>query len=256
MVYPDSFSDCDDGSCVATLKRGMTRYLSPDRSTTGVPHDTVFLVGDSYAGSLNAGLSLATRGRYQTRLCFMPTYGFFPVEYMTENEDTDSMENVFSPLYEHLLSQLAQFMASGDVLVLRLKNSFWTGELAARVEQDFLEGIVAPSGGKMLIVGYWWHTDSSCSGTSDCVNASYVSEEEARAIIDPLVSRWNGTASYISLLSLFCDADVFPDGSANCTTHIPGTDINAYWSTDHLSDVGSVYAWPYLCEAMEVQGLM
>ena len=97
----------------------------------------------------------------------------------------------------------------------------------------------------------------------------------AKAVYEGIVERHPASAHFVSLYGQFCDdvlptANVTDDASAlalasvpgsafrRCTRFVPGTNVFAFKETvsGHLNAVGALYMWPFLCSAMEAEGLM
>ena len=80
----------------------------------------------------------------------------------------------------------------------------------------------------------------------------------ARAVLEPMAARYPAV-HYLPLFEHFCDGPLPANETSRppaCKPVVPNTSVDAY-SPDgsHLSEVGSVYLWPFVCDAMDAMGL-
>ena len=101
---------------------------------------------------------------------------------------------------------------------------------------------VEPRGGRFVVLG-----DYAQSGE---LTAWQDLEARVVRLVEPLVSS-RASSHYLSLLRLFCD-----DESSRCSDVVPGTGVRAFFDEQHLNVAGSIFAWPYLCDAMHSKGLL
>ena len=59
---------------------------------------------------------------------------------------------------------------------------------------------------------------------------------------------------YVDLYRPFCDIDDESNACSCVTT--PGQAVSAYFNEHHINVAGSIYLWPYICDAMEDGGLL
>ena len=265
--------------------------LLPNRTSPHLPTATMFLLGDSHAAKINAGMALAVRGQFQLRYFVTLGVGMLsrpqprPLEEYVEGDYNRGARAVDFPgiihtahrlIYQRILAFLASEMRSGDVLVLMHLNERWDQVMVDAVEADLMQGVVAQTGAQLIVFGDWpTFRELAPSVTQkqsellpfdynilhfERFNASFRFAMAVDRLLPPMIKRWSQQAHYVPLFRFFCDAGLPTDdhGSApRCAPNIPGTELRGY-STDciHISNAGSVYLWPFLCDAMEEMGIL
>ena len=244
----------------------VERCLTPRRSAP-LPRPTLFLIGDSHAGSLNAGISLAVRGRYQVRWISLWGFGVLPQlavlrdgRYLTANLSPGGVRQMLTS-YRQIVDVLSAQMRRGDVLAIMQSQEKWLSGPAApwtfegREWRDLsplqlLERDLIPLAGErhvaLLVFGDFPQRDSSLRDVT--------SIENSRTAVEGVLRRHSNVvnAHFVPLKQLLCDAGE----GGTCLNTVPGTDLNAYHDNFHLNTGGSIYLWPHLCDAMESIGLM
>ena len=77
-----------------------------------------------------------------------------------------------------------------------------------------------------------------------------------------MANKYPTLVSYHSLYGLFCDADLLPNATIDdlaaipCQSTVPGTSLSANQDNSHMNFRGSLYAWPFVCDALEDAGVM
>jgi hypothetical protein len=257
----------------------ITKCLTPDRSSPHHPPRTMFVIGDTHVGALMPALVLAARGTFQIRHVSSNGVGIFP-------HDDNTVTNLerFVNVYNHILSTLHKEMVKDDVVVVPMWAHNWLRERGAialsrdgrgvedvastpveMMLKDLLQGIVEPARGKLVIIGEWpYFTGNSGYFTPPSGdpyaprNAADVKEQAVMQRLVAPLAKTHAALHYLSLLPLFCGREleddwvVAPEGA--CGWNIPGTAIPAYSNANHLSTVGAIYLWPFLCDAMHDGG--
>lgn len=59
----------------------------------------------------------------------------------------------------------------------------------------------------------------------------------------------NPDVHFFDPFPLFCPGET-------CTAHIPGTREPAFIDISHLTDAGSLYLWPFLCDFFRTLGVL
>lgn len=266
--------------------------LLPNLTSAYLPAATMFLLGDSHAGRLKAGMALAVRGRFQLRHFVMLGLGLLsrpeplPLSQRIEGDEFRVNRAVDFPgtthtthrlIYQRTLAFLAKEMRSGDVLALMHVNERWDQVMVDAMETDFVRGVVAPTGAQLIVFGDWptfaeldpkrvaAAKSASPSALSnefhfEHFNASFPFAMAVDRLLPPMIKRWPKQAHYVPLFRFFCDSGLPTDehGTApRCAPNIPGTELRGY-ETDmvHISLAGSFYLWLFLCDAMQDMGIM
>jgi len=252
-----------DGLDVDELKAEITECIVPDRSSEDLPQKTMFLIGDSLAGSFHAGLSYAVRGKYQMRSFRVhEPAGVLPFA-TSAGSSWPTQRAVYLDVVKHLFGLLKANMQPGDVFVVfqqHLTDSAVdtaTGEaidperpVLEQLFEEVVDGLVRPANASMIVFDVW----PSTLHTSGMQNISEALQ--LRQAIEPYVADYPGV-HYISLLPYFCEGELREDRLADCSKsrHVPSTEVNAYVDNIHLNTVGSIALWPYLCNAISDVGL-
>jgi hypothetical protein len=262
-------------------KAQITKCLTANRTSTVHPQPTVFLLGDSHSGALLPGLVYAVRGAYQVRRFRTNTVGTIPHHYTGE---TDVGLKFYVDMYKHVLATLSANMMAGDVVVMSQVMGNWNGagvpvtatatgpavdipamELIDVIEQDILTDIVTAKGGKLVIFGDWPYFQGTAgvqpAGNAAAAVADVATHAQSQAVIEAMVAKHPTNAAYFSLVPLFCNtgttlADTDTEMAAGtCSWNIPGTAINGFHNINHLTTVGALYMWPYICDQMTNLGM-
>jgi hypothetical protein len=267
------------GSFTDDEKERVTECLTPDRKSPNHPNKTIFVLGDCHVGVLMPALTLAVRGRFQIRHARSDGIGLFP-------HRAPQMSNAgrYIDLYSHILNTLREHMKHDDLIVVAMHAGNWKNDNGAigrkdnsdnvkdlditptgQMERDLLKGIVEPAKGRLFIFGDWAYLESNTGYTSAPSEQGSTFEVDVRAhaamqrALSPLLAR-HTRLHYVPLLPLFCEPGTVLDNNwtttpreARCTDKIPGTMIQAYSNENHLNTVGSIYMWPYVCDALETE---
>jgi peptidoglycan/LPS O-acetylase OafA/YrhL len=262
----------------ATIKRCLT----PDRESDKYPKPTVFLLGDSHAGSLMPALAYAIRGVYQMRRFRTNTIGLIPHHY---GGDTDAGNGFHIDMYRMVLATLNGVMQPGDIVVMCQFMGNWADNLVTInrdpaqngavvdlelttlqvLERDLVKTVLAQNGGRLVILGDWpYFNDGTAGEPPSGDDTTAVADVAVHAMVQGPIKEMaarNNNTNYMSFVPLFCEkgtvlnetAKLIPDGI--CSWNIPGTNINAYHNLNHLNTIGSIYMWPFLCDAMVNLGM-
>jgi hypothetical protein len=186
------------------------------------------------------------------------------------NDETMDMSEGASAIPAARNKAVAATSASGKSEVAKRSDTdrYLTPLPLDLMERDLLEGIVEPKHGRLFVFGEWPYFQNLGpgglfggllgtflgGGEGDVHNQAYLHEN-----IQPMLKR-HRALNYHSLLPLFCEkgteldtewADT-PQGA--CGINIPGTDVQAYSNENHLNTMGSIYLWPFLCDAFHGDG--
>jgi len=281
VVESAAFGHCawggDDN--LTPLAAMMDRCLQPDRDAPTLPTQTLFLVGDSHALSVAPGVALAVRGRYQLRKFFVHRYGVLPscpkcVLRMRQegySEAQISAGEVFRlKVYNQMLQLLAERMLPGDALAMLHVTSYATeltmqpnlprfdppadffAHTYALLEETLVANVLRPKGATLVLFGDW-PAHRKPFTKRQLVGTRFKRDAEAQ-YVQPLAARWPSAVSYVDLWPFFCDDTVSPtnatEESHGCGRNVPGTAVEAYYDDHHLSLAGSIFLWPYLCDAI------
>jgi hypothetical protein len=188
----------------------------------------------------------------------------------------------FIDVYEHILLTLKTNMKPGDAVMVSMFGGNWKTDNRAIarargvgavivdldltpvdvLERDLLEGIVNPIHGNLFVMGDWpYFSTNSGDGTTPPQGSPTLTEADVEKQADlqtelgPLILR-HTRIRYLSAFPLFCQEGMLLDNNwttaprGACSWYIPGTPIQAYSNDNHLSTVGSIYMWPYLCDEL------
>ena len=211
--------------------------LAPLRSGEGgLPRATMFIFGDSHAGVAVTSLKFAVRGAYQVRHVYFPS-----VSYVRLAE---------TALYQTILAQLSMQMRQGDALVVVYDRSHMpigkTKPGESKVVLGALEQLThyaVSADAPLILLGNWPMQGEGA------VSLGVQTDDEYYAFLEPLLTQYPSTIHYVSTYEPLC-----ADGS--CYKWLPGTSISLYFDDNHLNTVGSIYLWPYLCDALVAEGLL
>jgi hypothetical protein len=195
-------------------------------------------------------------------------------------------EKRYVDTYQHVLKTLKHQMTHGDVLVISMYAGNWhddnggikyahgnSGRIVdlettpvGMMERDLLESIVEPVGGKLYVFGEWPYFNAPGNGfrkEPNEANGRQRAEGEVnfqadlQTALEPVIKR-HTALHYVPLIHLFCKPGTVLDKnwtvvphSAGCSDIIPGTGLVGYSNDNHVNTVGSMYMWPYICEAMQ-----
>ena len=214
----------------------MSQCLTPDRNASSPkPSATMFLLGDSHALNLRGGLALAVRGRYQVVGYGLVGTGFVPSRDSMVTAGgglgTRSRIDLWLRLTQHALATVAEHMRDGDVLTIA---QFWYSmvprpphaltkckgpeasdeavterahlpAMADLFDREYVEKVVRPRNGKLLVVGDWsLHDTDDAASAWQCysLKEGYVLQH---TVLSELASRHGGVVKHVSLMGLFCD---------------------------------------------------
>jgi hypothetical protein len=254
--------------------------LTPDRASPNLPQKTMFVLGDAHVGVLMPGLVLAVRGLFQVRHVRSDGLGLFPHRHVTMTNGGRYVD-----IYQYILQTLSDQMQEGDALVIAMHASNWDPQLGSiqrgadgadgmedsnttimeMMETDLLDNIVKPANGKLFVFGEWPYFHEVMG--SD-VEVDVADQAVLQKSLKPLLESHAANLEYVSLLPLFCtegtelaldevgNSTEVPSGA--CMDKIPGTNVQAYATEDYhvedhaiLNTIGSIYMWPYICDAIE-----
>jgi hypothetical protein len=259
----------------------ITKCLTPNRTSANHPLPTVFLLGDSHSGALLPGLVYAVRGAYQVRRFRTNTVGTIPHHYAGE---TPTGLKFYVDMYKHVLTTLAANIQAGDVVVMSQVMGNWDGagvpvtalatgpatdiptmSLIDVVEKDILTEIIEAKSGRLVIFGDWPYFNGEMgvqpAGDATTAVADVAKHAQSQAVIETMVAAHPTTAAYFSLVPLFCETGTTLDSTdtekaaGTCSWNIPGTAINGFHNINHLTTVGALYMWPYICDQMTNLGM-
>jgi len=219
---------------VAALVPTFEGCLAPDRSADGLPKQVLFLVGNSHTGALSAAVKLAVRGAYQVRsLTISATY-------------LSDFPDLYPAGYAAITEALKGLLQPGDILCPVWWRGVSDGTKDAGPLTELLESVVVPSGANMLVLGPY--PNRALSQAWD--ETTGFSHGEAMAALAEKYPQLH----YVDLYRPFCDIDDESNACSCVTT--PGQVVSAYFNEHHISVVGSIYLWPYICDVMEDGGLL
>jgi hypothetical protein len=272
----------NEGQYDDATKELITECLTPDRSSPELPSKTMFLLGDCHSAVNLNPLLLAVRGVYQIRHVYSDTVGLFPHRAEMKTAHLQTHPGRYIDVYNQILKSLRTQMKRGDVVVISMFAGNWAANngvisrasghgapTSARevkdsphmtpvdlMERDILRDIVEPAHGKLYVLGDWPYFPEMGHGTPAHAEAKVEGQAKLQALLEPVLARHPKTLHYESLLPHFCnegtmlhnDTKKAPKGA--CTWNVPGTSLPAFVDENHLTTVGSVYMWPYLCDAL------
>jgi peptidoglycan/LPS O-acetylase OafA/YrhL len=260
----------------------IKKCLTPDRESSNYPKPTVFLLGDSHAGSLMPALAYAIRGVYQMRRFRTNTIGLIPHHYGGE---TDAGHGFHIDMYRMILATLNGVMMPGDIVVMCQFMGNWADNLVTInrdpaqngavvdltltslevLERDLVRSVLSENGGRLVILGDWPYFNDGTAGEPPSGDASAaVADVAVHAMVQGPIKEMaarNNNTEYMSFVPLFCEQGTVLNETMKliaggiCSWNIPGTNINAYHNLNHLNTIGSIYMWPYLCDAMVNLGM-
>jgi len=223
---------------VAALVPTFEGCLAPDRSADGLPKQVLFLVGNSHTGALSAAVKLAVRGAYQVRsLTISNTY---------LSGGGGELPDLYPAGYAAITEALKGLLQPGDILCPVWWKGVSDGTKDAGPLTELLESVVVPSGANMLVLGPY--PNRALSQAWD--ETTGFSHGEAMAALAEKYPQLH----YVDLYRPFCDIDDESNACSCVTT--PGQVVSAYFNEHHISVVGSIYLWPYICDVMEDGGLL
>ena len=230
--------------------------LRPDRSTTsGLPRNVLFVLGDSHAAyDALVPLTLAVRGRFQVRhlsvsACGLVHTGGPPYAHPPNGCLTAERKALHAELRREVLAVLKQEAEIGDVLALAEYRDAYALEDAASTELgEFRDAL--PKDAHLLLLG----DTPGCNAPTPDNHAETVPYLQAFA-------KQHGPTSVIDLHGLFD----LPTNDSKISGHgrkhvqvcpIPGTQVSAYVDSHHLAPNAAIYLWPFLCDAMVLEGIL
>jgi len=216
----------------------------------------MFVIGDSHANAILPAFKVAVSGSFWIRK-FTSMCGFFPEQYYDDDPDT-FRRNCLGQVrgVKHALSRV---LKPSDVVVLAqahfkvFKTSPSGSYNISSYEKHILElrELVLHRHAKLLLLGDVTgipSDGSECLPTwlhpawSECTTA----KSQALARLDPYHSVLHEMASrggdvfFWNFAPLLCTEQI-------CDHLVPGTNSLAFFDTNHLTEAGAIYLWPYLC---------
>jgi len=231
---------------VAALVPTFEGCLAPDRSADGLPKQVLFLVGNSHTGALSAAVKLAVRGAYQVRSLTISSLYLSADQVPALRSDPRQLPNSYPAGYAAITEALKGLLQPGDILCPVWWKGVSDGTKDAGPLTELLESVVVPSGANMLVLGPY--PNRALSQAWD--ETTGFSHGEAMAALAEKYPQLH----YVDLYRPFCDIDDESNACSCVTT--PGQVVSAYFNEHHINVAGSIYLWPYICDAMEDGGLL
>jgi hypothetical protein len=267
-----------EGALTGQEENLITECLTPNRKSPDHPTRTMFVLGDSHASVMMPALVHAARGVFQVRLLYSDGVGLFP-------HRAAGVSNLgrFADVYSTILKTLNAQMTHGDAVVIAMYSANWVSETDAisrgsngavgnrsssplhSLETDLMRGIIEPAKSQLIVFGdwpYYGHTKFGQPpfGKPTKEQGNVLAQSRLHKMIQPLLAR-HSALRYMPLTPLFCDEDIELESNATklglvshtprgaCSWNIPGTTVPAYSDGENLNTVGSIYMWPYICDA-------
>ena len=272
--------------------------LAPARGIdlAGQPARMLFVLGDSHAAALVAGLSAAVKGSMGVAWTAALWGGGFNGEWPDLGEAeceedcpwlVDAYHETHTAVYvERLLGALRMSLQPGDVVTLVTSELRMPHTSFVQAQTEFLRGIASTVNGLgahlMLIadvpklVGYPGqegdcplpdvndaHMYGKCTtAVADAIHytrALHAQVDGAFAALAAEVQQGGGAMTYIDAAWMYgklCDLSSPQHQNHVCGPNVPGTPTIAYVDDEHLSTAGSLYLGPFFACFFEDHGLL
>ena len=242
-----------------------SRCLMPARGRQN--QRALFLVGDSKAANLHAGMERALRGKMAYAMVSRGMCGLYPVAVrrMVCSQDSEATQDAWTT---YVLSVLNERLETGDVLALiTLRDLHLRPDVLAWYDAELLplvrarrakllliaDNLPLQMPGSQYVILQCLQSPSSCSSSYEAASTRTgglmgLSSQAGRAAGQAFAASRSEVFFYDGLPDLFC-TNTDPDGV--CGPNVPGTAITAYHDYTHLRRAGSYYTWPYFCAAFQ-----
>jgi len=273
-------------NCFNQEKEGVAKCLSPamHRSEEGRRKRAIFLIGDSHAAHLLAGLEAATFGRYilvhSTAQCVM---GLDLPNFVGYQRYTTHVKRLCKRYYQNLWPMLELALKPDDVVIVSMVNSkIESGKVLMGQVHAYksLANFTAAKQASLVVVGDTGFVMMECTpkeikmkaAAGPFANAAEKCTEPARHGGDSTFYYTDPDARYMRVAKQFKNAYFVPlkphicydkpqkkgwvrnpdnrwDGWY-CSPFIPGTTILWSFDNNHLSEQASLSLWPIWCRLL------
>lgn len=243
----------------------IRRCLTPRRKNSAT-NRALFLIGDSNAAHLVPAL---TRAALKDQMEFV-WVARQSCSFMAEGDMTWCLNDprlgeerirIGLEYSREVTAALESQVQAGDIVALAGFESTHILKLTRKMLRELAARIFEPRGATLLILGSipkllnsdataevaaCLHHPARCQRPYDY----HVSERPfsvVHAMAAKALAAETKAIAWLDLFDLFCE---LPRRHV-CTPFVPGTRILAYVDTMHLSRAGSLYLWPFFCEALQ-----
>ena len=224
-------------------------------ATLGPRRRALFLVGDSNAVHLIPALTRAVRGGMEIVWAARMSCSYLADDDMGNcgGDVTFDQGHAFS---SEITRALEANVAEGDVLVVVGVQSSHLAAATLAMHRQLAERVFKPRGATFLLLGSIpqmaqgpWENLPTCHRTPTRCESPY-GKYGRHADAKELATHVEGLI-FFDLYDFFCEP-----GRGICGGVIPGTDIIAYQDNVHLTKAGSLYLWPFFCDALVAAGVL
>lgn len=206
----------------------------------------MFLIGDSHAGSIKAGLERSVQNDMIVSWVGLTgnTCGYIQ----------DATSGVCGEARDIMLERLQANVRADDVVVFSHAGYKFYHTDAQANQRTLLESlytsVLQPRGAHLVIMGDPPKLSNRAyyclMNTANCYVGKFNNDQNKQ--VGQLANDYSGV-HYFEIFDLFCD-------NKWCMPNVPGTNTFAYFDDSHLTTAGSLYLWPYFCAFFMQAGIL